>query len=81
MWEEGVRSIRGRGGLRSGTEVDEKNGVHLWARPRCQRRLRFLLSYIFGHPENNRRGLSDSAGVKLCLIRKWSDGKILRMER
>lgn len=40
-----------------------------------------LLSYIFGHPENNRRGLSDSTGVKLRRIRKWSDGKILRMER
>lgn len=33
----GVRSIRGVGGLRSGTEVDEKNGGHLWASPRSQR--------------------------------------------
>ena len=40
-----------------------------------------LLSYIFGHLENNRTGLRDSTGVKLCRIRKWSDGKILRMER
>lgn len=64
-------------GLRSRTEVDEKNGGHLWASPRSQG----LLSYIFGYPENNRMGTSDSRGLKLCRIGKWSNGEISRMER
>lgn len=74
-------------------QINQRRGAEKWDRGWWEKRgssvgqpslfeaSEILLSYIFGHPENNRKGLSESTGVKLCRIRKWSDGKILRMER
>lgn len=72
----GVRSIRG------GAEKWDRGWWEKWGSPVGQSSLsEILLSYIFGDPENNRLGTSDIRGVKLCRIRKLSNGQILRMER
>lgn len=63
--------------VKSGTEADEKNRGSPLGQPSLSAASGVLLSYIFGHPENNGTGLRDGETCgregKLRLIRALTE--------